>query len=1156
MNNEMNDLNKILRQELGNRILVVDGAMGTSLQDLDLTDADFGGEELQGCNEHLNLTRPNVIAGIHEEFLRSGADIVETNTFGGTALVLSEYGLQDKAFAINEAGARLAREAAALVSEEDGKRRFVAGAMGPTTKAISVTGGITFDELVETFRGQASGLLAGGVDYFLIETCQDTRNVKACVFGIQAAMEEAGVSLPIAISVTIEVMGTMLAGQTVEAVYASLAHFDLLYLGLNCATGPGEMTDHVRRLAAISHFPLSCVPNAGLPDEDGQYLETPAMVAQVLKGFAEQGWLNVIGGCCGTRPAHTKAMREIVGSMKPRPLRERKKASLLSGVDLVRVEEAQIPYIVGERTNVIGSRKFKRLISSGEIEQAAELARSQERSGAKVIDICLSDSERDEIEDVHAFYTEIVKKVRAPIMIDSTSADAIDVALRYCQGKAIINSVNLEDGLERFELVVPLARKYGAALVVGCIDEDPEQGMAVTRDRKLAIAARSHRILTEDFDFPEEDIYFDPLVFPCATGDENYIGSATETVAGIRLIKDRFPHCKTILGISNVSFGLPTAGREVLNSVYLHHCVEAGLDLAIANVVKCEKISNIPKDEVELCERLLWTGDDDAIAAFAAHFRKKKGVTKTEPAENLTVDEKIAQCILHGTKEGLTDALATKMKDTPPLDIINGPLMAGMSEVGRLFNKNQLIVAEVLQSAEAMKAAVAYLEPFMDKSDSSGRGSLLLATVKGDVHDIGKNLVDIIFTNNGFKVVNLGIKVPPEKLIEAVEEHEPDMIGLSGLLVKSAQQMVTTAAALKEAGITVPILVGGAALTERFTRTRIAKAYGHPVLYCKDAMSGLDCGQALMDPERRESVIAAAQADEAEETEVEEVKVEVTTKRSDAVEFVTPPDPPDFDRHIVTSTPPEQIWRYLNQAMLFTKNLGFKGSFSKALERGDDKAVELNEMLETVKALYKDVCKPKAVFQYFRAAGEGNTISLYDKDGGFLCAMDFPRQPHDEHLCLADYLLPDSAEGPQDNLCLFVTTAGAGVMDLAHQLKEDGEYLKSHTLQALAMGTAEAYAEHIHAHIRAAWGFPEAPDMSLRDCFAARYHGIRYSFGYPACPDMEGQSVIWQLLKPEEIGCKLTDGFMMEPEASVSALVFHHPQARYFTTDPKLSRTV
>jgi len=1146
-----------LKQALAERIVVLDGAMGTLIQAKNLKAADFGGPELEGCNENLVLTRPELIRDIHRSYFDAGADVTETDTFGATPLVLAEYGLEDQALQINVRAAELAREAADGAEAADGRPRWVAGSIGPTTKAISVTGGIDFDSLLETFAVQAEGLVVGGADYLLIETAQDTRNVKAALLGCEKAFAKVGRRIPVAVSGTIEPMGTMLAGQSVEALATSIEQTDLLYLGLNCATGPEFMTDHLRSLAQLIRFPVGCVPNAGLPDENGRYLETPAMLARSLRRFAEEGWLNVVGGCCGTTPEHVRAIAEAVRGLPPRRAHPRR-ASRLSGVDYLEVGDDVRPVIVGERTNVIGSRKFKELIVAEQWEDASEVARAQVKRGAQVIDICLANPDRDELQDMERFLAAAIRKVRVPLMIDSTDDKVVERALTYCQGKAIINSINLEDGEERFEKVVPLARRYGAALIVGCIDET---GMAVTRGRKLEVAARSHALLTGKYGVPEEDLYFDPLVFPCASGDQQYVGSAVETIEGVRAIKQRFPLSKTVLGISNVSFGLPTAGREVLNSVFLYHCTQAGLDMALVNSEKLERYASLHEEERRLSEDLLFNRGPDPITPFAAHFRERKPAARA--TNTLPLEERLPRYVIEGSRDGLLTDLDLALKSKKPLEIINGPLMAGMDEVGRLFGKNELIVAEVLQSAEVMKAAVSHLEPHMDKASSAVRGKVVLATVKGDVHDIGKNLVEIIFANNGFEVVNLGIKVPPERLVAAVREHRPDILGLSGLLVKSAHQMVATAEDLSRAGVNVPVLVGGAALSRNFVDRSIAPAYAGTVAYAQDAMSGLELAKQIVDPAglvrlneelrvRREKLAAEtaqrpAPAPSAPATRSPEVRI------LDQV-----PAPPDWERHVLATTPLEQIWRFVNPVMLYGRHFGVKGSAARALDTPAEaklantedgrKALALKETLDTLKVELKGQMEAKAVFRFFRAGSEGNRLVLFDGEtGAEVTSFELPRQARPGGVCIADFVRPLEGGRPTDNVCLFVVTAGKGVRALSERYKASGDFVKMHGVQALALETAEGYAELLHSRIRSMWGTPDRPDLSMIERFRAEYPGKRYSFGYPACPRLEDQHQLFAVLHPEDIGVTLTDGCMMEPEASVSALVFHHPDAFYFS---------
>ncbi|MFQ5596859.1 MAG: methionine synthase [Nitrospiria bacterium] len=1153
----MTDRNKTIEALLRKRILVMDGAMGTMIQAQELNADDFGGEVLEGCNENLNLTRPDVIQSIHEVYYAAGADIVETNTFGGTGIVLAEYGLENQVIEINKAGAQLARAAAEKFGTKD-KPRFVAGSMGPTTKAITVTGGVTFDQLIDAFALQARGLIEGGVDLLLLETAQDTINIKAAATGLLKAQGALGRSVPMMVSATIEPTGTMLAGQGVEALYTAIEHLPLISIGLNCATGPEFMTDHIRSIAGMASCLVSVYPNAGLPNEDGLYEETPESLASKLEHFIDEGWVNIIGGCCGTTPAHIAAISKLVEGRKPRIPRPPKRTAV-SGIEYLLVEEENRPIIVGERTNVIGSRKFKQLIIDGKIEEGAEIGRAQVKNGAQVIDVCMANPDRDEMDDMDIFLEMLNKKVQAPIMIDSTDYRVTEAALKRCQGKSIVNSVNLEEGELRFGDVVPLLKKYGGAVVVGCIDEDPEQGMGVTRQRKLDIAKRSYDLLVNKYGILPEDLIFDLLVFPVGTGDENYIGSAPETIEGIRLVKAVLPGVKTILGISNVSFGLPPAGREVLNAVFLYHCVQAGLDYAIVNAEKLERYPSIPEVERKLAEDLLYWRGEDSIAAFAAYFREKKVAPKKE-GPRPPLDERLANYVIEGSKDGLIDDLELKRKTAGPIEMINGPLMKGMAEVGRLFNNNELIVAEVLQSAEAMKAAVRHLEQFMEKTESANRGKVILATVKGDVHDIGKNLVEIILSNNGFEVVNLGIKVRPEVLIESVRKEKPDMIGLSGLLVKSAQEMVVTAKDFKQAGMTLPILVGGAALTKRFTETKIAAEYTGPVLYAKDAMDGLRLANQLTDKEGRGALIEKISAEVAKSGKDRLEKKKKATpaqagkrQRSSVRRDVPLPKSPDFAPHVIQSAPLTEIFPFINPSMLYGNHLGLKGNFERLLKNGDEKAKKLHEQVEAMQAeiINRGLLSAQAIYRYFPCRSRGNDLLIYDPENPnrTLETFHFSRQARGEHLCLSDYCR-DAALGEMDSVALFVVSLGKGVHALAQKWKEAGDYLRSHMLQAIAIEGAEGMAEWLHKKIRADWGIADPEALSVRDVLKNKYQGIRVSFGYPACPDMADQEKLFALLKEVvQIGVSLTEGHMMDPEASVSAVVFHHPEAKYFRAD-------
>ena len=1127
------------------RILVLDGAMGTNLEALCLSAEAFGGENFVGCNEHLVRTSPQAVESVHSEFLKQGCDIIQTNTFGGTPLVLGEFHLGGEAEGLNREAARLARRAADAHAV-GGRLCWVAGSMGPTTKALSILGGVNFDELVAHFEIQARGLMEGGVDFLLLETCQDTCNIKAGVLGIRRAFEKTGHVLPIAISMTVEPSGTLLAGQTVEAVLASIEHWPLLYVGLNCATGPSAMADHLRSLAAMSPFPTACVPNAGLPDSNGRYLETPEMLAASLGGFADRGWLNVVGGCCGTRPEHIASIAQRVRGVPPRKPKENSR-TLLSGLELLDVDECK-PILIGERTNVHGSKKFRRLIAEGHWEEAAEVAKSQVRKGAHLIDICLANPDRNELEDMRRFLPLVNKRIKAGITLDSQTPEVVEAALKLCQGKCLINSINLEDGEAKFLAVANLAKTYGAALVVDCIDET---GMAISRSQKLEILRRAKKLLNEKSGIEDRDIFFDMLVFPCASGDEKYTGSATETIEGIRLAKALFPQCKTLLGISNVSFGLPAAGREVLNAVFMQHCVDAGLDAAIVNTEQLVRQSTLSSEEQSLCDGLLRNDSKEALDAFVNFFRDKK--LEPKPAtQRLSADEHLKHCVLEGSQEGLFEAIEEKLLEIGPLEVVNGPLMGAMDEVGSLFAKNRLIVAEVLQSAEVMRAAVSYLRPRIEgEQPKISRGKMLLATVKGDVHDIGKNLVEVIFSSNGIEVVDLGTKVLPSSIVENVHSHSPDLIGLSGLLVKSAHQMKATVEDLRQAGISLPVLVGGAALSERFVVEQIAPAYGGgKVAYAKDAMQGLSIALKVLSGEISAPPPSRFPLDVLPD-KVPPLATHIPPLQVSEPVPVSIPQPPDFERHLLKQIPAKEILSWINPIPLLVQPFGLPAKFARQWlsPKADEQLLDARSrnawhVMEEMRHWFCQHCQPQAVFQFFRAAKEGDAIELFEVAGEKrIASLHFPRKGD----CLADYVASKEGGLPRDSLPLFVVTVGNKIKPMMDTLKEEGAFLKMHALGVLTTSAAEACAEWLHAKIRGLWGFPDEVGVPLEWFFKSRYRGKRYSFGYPSCPNLEEQRILFELLRPEDIGVHLTEECMMEPEASVSAMVFHHPRARYFS---------
>ena len=1152
----------LLGELLRRRVLLLDGATGTALAARGLGAADYGGERLLGCHEALVLHRPDVVLDLHRGYLAAGADIVETDTFGATPVVLAEYGLAGRCREINRRAAELGRQACAEAeAAEPSRPRFVAGSMGPTTKALTLTGGVTFDEMVAAYALQAAGLAEGGADVLLIETCQDALNLKAALI----ACTEAAPRVPVAVSATIEPTGTTLGGQTIEAVAVMVEPWRPLWVGVNCSTGPGPMTEHVRALAALTPSFVSVVPNAGIPDGEGHYHESPDDMARALGRFAASGWVNLIGGCCGTGEEHIRRLREVAAGAAPRVPPAYDPARLAGGevVDLV---QEPPPLLIGERTNVLGSRTFKELVRGRRWAEAAEVGRRQVRGRAGVLDVCLADAEGDESGAMKAVVTALRRAVRVPLMVDTTDPGVMAAALELIPGRPVLNSVNLEDGGARLERVAALARRFGAAVVAGCIDEHPTDGMARTAERKAEVAARLLERL-EAAGLRRREVLLDALVFPAATGDPKFRGSAGETVRGVKLIKERIPDALTVLGVSNVSFGVPAAGREVLNAVFLHHCVQAGLDGAIVNAEQLVRFPSLDAAEVTLAEDVLFDGDRRAVDAFVARYRQAQPRVASVDA-HLPAEQRVTRMVVEGTRSGLDATLDELLGRMAPLAIINGPLMAGMDEVGRLFGSGRLIVAEVLVSAEVMQAAVDHLKPHLKGDESAARGSILLATVRGDVHDIGKNLVGIILATNGYAVTDLGVQCPSDKLIAAWRQRPTALIGLSGLLVRSAHQMAATAEDLRAAGIAVPLLVGGAALSASFTRDRIAPAYGATVRYAADAMAGLAIANELQgsgvrgpgsgEDGRKEE--GKGQRKDGKSTDSSDAPssspsslgpVPSTSSPSSSTHPGPPtpdpglPRPPDLARHVLRELPIDEVFAHLNPQMLFGKHLGVRGSVRRLLETGDERAVELRRRVEALEdaAATRGWLAPAGVYRFFRACSRGDTVAVLDAAGRELAALPFMRQAREPRACAADWVARDPAA--LDAVAIFVVTAGTGVRARAAELRAGGKLLDSIALQALALETAEAAAEWLHRRLREQWGFPDPPAMKMEERFRGRYRGIRLSFGYPACPDLEPQADVFGLLQPEEVGVRLTDGFMMDPEASVSAVVFHHPEARY-----------
>ncbi|MDD5210710.1 MAG: homocysteine S-methyltransferase family protein [Elusimicrobiales bacterium] len=827
--------NDEIKKLFAERIPIFDGAMGTYLQGFGLKESDYAGHD--GLNEMLSVSRPEVIQKVHEDYLAAGADFVETNTFGANAAVLAEYGLQAKVREFNLASVKLARAAADKFSTP-ARRRYVAGSVGPTNKALFVTGGLSFDDLRDIYLAQLSALLEGGADILLLETAHDILNLKSGLAAVRLALKKAVREVPVVVSATMDGSNKMLSGHDAEAFFAAVEHFPLAAIGFNCSTGPEGLRLRLERLSARAQFPVFAMPNAGLPDEKGRYLETPEKFASVMTDFARDGMLNMAGGCCGTSPEHIKALALAVKDVKPRALPSAPPWTV-SGVEALFYDEIEPPVMAGERNNSIGSKKFRDMVAANDWDGALALAKAQAAAGAHVLDVCLANPERNELADVKTFLPRLTKAVRLPLMTDTTDLAVMEEALKTAPGKAILNSVNFEFGEDKPRAAAELVKTYGAKLVFGCIDADKTHGLPLDCERKVAIARRAYAFLTKECGLKAGDIIFDTLVFPVAVGGE-HAKTAHETIKAIEVIKKEFPGVKTILGVSNVSFGLPPASREVLNSVFLHHAVKAGLDIAIVNIEKLKRFASIPHDEKVLAEDLIFARKPDAAQAFAAKYRDAKKAAPAAAAHDAPPEEKLRLAVLNGTRAGIAEAVAELLKTMQPLDVINGPVMRAMGEVGKLFAAGDLIVTEVLQSAEAAKAAVTALEPALKAQKAPKRGKLLLATVKGDVHDIGKNLVSIIFESNGFEVVDLGVKVPPEDIAAAAVKANPDIIGLSGLLVRSCEQMTITARELAKAGIKAPLLVGGAALTQKFTDASIVPHYGGPVFYSKDAMEGLN----------------------------------------------------------------------------------------------------------------------------------------------------------------------------------------------------------------------------------------------------------------------------------------------------------------------------
>jgi 5-methyltetrahydrofolate--homocysteine methyltransferase len=1160
--------------ELKRRVLVYDGAMGTNLQKHNLSAEDF--QDKEGCNELLVLSRPDVIRQIHASFLEAGCDVIETDSFGSTSIVLAEYGLESRTRELNLAAARLAREIADKFSTPE-KPRFVAGSIGPTTKLPSL-GHIGYDAMAAAYREQAEALIEGGVDVLLIETCQDLLQAKIALAACQDAMRDAregripstGRNVALQVQITLEAGGTMLLGSEIGAALAVLEVFQPDVIGLNCATGPAEMNDAVRFLCQNSTTPISVLPNAGLPHNEGGhavYKLTPAELASWLRRFVTEYGVQIVGGCCGTTPEHLRAVAEAINGVTPAARSVVQQSVAASAFTAVPLEADAQPVIIAEEMNTTTRLEtFRNMVRAGDYDGILTMAKRLAGEGSQMLDLCCAIVGEDEQAYMNSVLEKIATRVPAPILVDSTEAAVIEEALKRIPGKPIINSINLEDGEKRTSLVLPMARRYGAAVIALTIDE---QGMALTADRKVAIAHRIHDLAVNKYGLRSEDLLFDALTLPISTGQEDYRSAAIETLEAVRRIKLELPRSRTVLGVSNISFGLNAYSRRVLNSVFLKEAVDRGLDAAIVNYSKIYPLYKIPEKEVELARKLIFQDrtEGDPLQTYMAYFAGlgKGSVVEEELAvETLTTDEKLKQMIirgertigLHEHKQSLEATLEAALGTHSPLELINTVLLDGMKTVGDLFGARKMQLPSVLDSASVMKAAVAYLEPKMEKSDGGGKGTMVLATVKGDVHDIGKNLVDIILTNNGYRVVNLGIKQPANAIIAAAREINAEAIGLSGLLVKSTLEMKYVLQDLERLGLTTPVICGGAALTRKYVEEDLRKEYAGPVFYAEDAFAGLHAMADLTsaDAAVRESreaegktvkVFAKGNADAPELT-----LVELTPEgRSPVVERLAEiPKPAFWGARVFKNYKLDDIFPYLNETALFKNQWQLKTAAQVDYLRLIDekyRPILLDLQKEVITAGWFE---PKSVIGFYPCAGDGNELVVFDPadHARELERITFPRQAQGRRLSIADFFEPLSS-GQRDVVGFSIVTIGDEASRQTARLFESGDFTKYLYLHGLSVETAEALAELVHKQARELLGIAGEDSPRISDLFHQKYRGSRYSFGYPACPNLEDQAKIFHLLKPEEnIGVRLTEQFHLEPEQSTNAIIVHHPQAKYF----------
>ncbi|MFC7340081.1 methionine synthase [Saccharopolyspora griseoalba] len=1171
------------------RVIVADGGMGTALQAYDLSLDDFS--NLEGCNEILNVTRPDVVSSIYRGYLEAGSDAIETNTFGANWANLAEYDIPERIQELAEVGSRLAREAADEFSTPD-RKRFVLGSMGPGTK-LPTLGHAPYTQLRDAYYEQAKGMLDGGIDVFLVETSQDLLQTKASIVAAKRAMEERGLRLPIIAQVTVETTGTMLVGSEIGAALTALEPLGIDLIGMNCATGPAEMSEHLRVLAENSRVPISVMPNAGLPElgpNGAVYPLQPDELAEALTGFVREFGARVVGGCCGTTTEHVRAVAEAVGGTPPTPRTPEVIPSISSVYQAVPFEQDASILNVGERTNANGSKAFREAMLEERYEDCVEIAKAQTREGAHMLDLCVDYVGRDGTKDMRELASRLATASTLPIMVDSTEPDVIEAGLEHLGGRCAVNSVNYEDGVEpggRYDRVMSMIREHGATVVVTCIDEE---GQARTKDWKLRVAERAIEDLTTNWGLEESAIIIDCLVFPITTGQEEVRRDGIETIEAIKELKRKHPEVQTTLGLSNVSFGLNPAARQVLNSVFLNECREAGLDSAIVNSSKILPMNKIEEEHRQVALDLVYDrrdGEYDPLQKlmqlFEGQTAKSSSASRAEELAKLPLFERLQKRIIDGERNGLEDDLEAGMQEKAPLAIINEDLLGGMKVVGDLFGSGQMQLPFVLQSAEVMKAAVAHLEPHMEKDDSGGKGKLLLATVKGDVHDIGKNLVDIIVSNNGYDVVNIGIKQPINAIIEAAEEHKVDAIGMSGLLVKSTVIMKENLEEMNSRGLSekYPVMLGGAALTRSFVEQDLDEVYEGDVRYAKDAFEGLNLMDRLMAIKRGDSPEedAAEEAKKAERKErrarsqriAEKRKAEAgeepgydDTTRSDVAADVEVPTPPFWGSKVVKGVAVADYLQLLDERATFFGQWGLRGS-----KKGEGPSYE--ELVESegrprlrhwVDELSTQGILQHAavVYGYFPCVTEGNDLVVLDKeepDAQERHRFFFPRQKRDRRLCLADFFRTrEQAEktGQVDVLPIQLVTMGQPIADYANELFAKNAYRDYLEVHGMGVQLTEALAEYWHRRVRrellwsSGGNVAQEDPEDVREFFKLGYRGARYSFGYGACPEIEDRAKLVDLLEAERIGVVLSEEFQLHPEQSTDAIIAHHPEAKYFNT--------